>query len=138
MLVELILSPILIHFFIIYHGRYAGRGVVSWSCVVIFSKLEMVDFDENILPRNSLTHILNVNSTDRSVDHEINLLRYSPYYDNDQLVKMITNKSDQFSILNLNIQNINSKFDQVRIILDGLESKNCEFSAIFSTGDLVV
>ena len=104
--------------------------MVLWSCVVIFSKFEMFDFDENILPRYSLTYILNVKSTDTSVDHEINLLWCSLYCDNDQLVKMITNNSDQFSIPNLNIQNINSIFDQVRIIFDGLESKNCEFSAI--------
>ena len=56
------------------------------------------------MPRNSLTHILNVNNTDTSVDQKI--IQYS------------------------NIQSINAKFDQLRIILEGLERQNCEFSAI--------
>ena len=34
---------------------------------------------------------------------------------------MKTNKSEQFSISSVNIQSISSKFDQLRIILDGLE-----------------
>ena len=60
------------------------------------------------MPRNSLTHILNVNNTDTSVDQETNLIQHSPYYI-DQLVNLLKNKSDQFSILSLNIQSINAK-----------------------------
>ena len=51
-------------------------------------------------------------------------------YDIDQLVKLLKNKSDQFSILSLNIQSINAKFDQLRNILEGLERQNCKFSVI--------
>ena len=57
-------------------------------------------FDENSLrslggmPRNSLTHILNVDNTDTSVDQEINVIQPSPYYDIDQLVKLLKNKSE--------------------------------------------
>ena len=49
---------------------------------------------------------------------------------NFTVVKLLKNESDQFSILSLNIQSINAKFDQLRNILEGLESQNCEFSAI--------
>ena len=63
-----------------------------------------------------MTHILNVRNTDTSVDQEINLIQHSPYYDIDQLVKLLKNKPDQFSILSSNIQPINAKIDQLRII----------------------
>ena len=83
------------------------------------------------MPHNSLTHILNVNNTDASVDQEISLIPHSLYYDIDQLVKVLKNKPYHFHILRLNIQFTNAKFGQLRIILKDLEIQNCEFSATF-------
>ena len=60
-------------------------------------------FDENIL-RSFGGMPLN---TDTSVNQEINVIQHSPHYDIDQLVKLLKNKSDQFSILSLNIKSIN-------------------------------
>ena len=81
-LVMFLFQTFIIHFIISRRICWDRCGHVVACCD---ASLKCYMFDENILrsfggmPRNSLTHILNVNNTDTSVDQEINLIQHSPY-----------------------------------------------------------
>ena len=57
-------------------------------------------------------------------------MKLSFYYDDDSLNKLFKGKSDSFSILGLNCQYLNAKFDQISIMVQQLKSKGYEFDAI--------
>ena len=79
----------------------------------------MVD-DSNILmhfgclDRNSLIRILNPNDEDQSIFYDKpSIMKNSPYYHDDKLNNELNTKTNNFNILSLNCENINSKFDQI-------------------------
>ena len=72
------------------------------------------DFNDEILrniggkSKNNLNEILN-NFTD--TDFEIDTFSESPYIDIDSLSEQLTPHTKKFSVLSVNIQSINAKFD---------------------------
>ena len=81
---------------------------------------------------NSLIHILNGNYINRevAVDGEPELIDHSPYYDQDQLINILTEKQNSFNIFSMNCQSLNAKVDELRILFHEFENSNCFFDAI--------
>ena len=79
---------------------------------------------------NSLCNLLNNNLDNDHVSDEPDILQQSSYYDDDSLNNLFTEKADCFSILSLNCQSLNAKFEQINIKIQQLQSKGHEFSAI--------
>ena len=65
------------------------------------TKIKLTDKDLNEILR----------SFDDDPNNELRTYTDSPYITLDSLVTLLSKKTDQFSILNLNIQSLNSKFD---------------------------
>ena len=61
---------------------------------------------------NSLNNVLNVDVT--KDDNAIEIIKHSPYFDNEQLIKFCIERKSEFTILSLIIQSINAKFDQLQ------------------------
>ena len=64
---------------------------------------------------NSLCQLLNNNDDNDHQDDEPNIMQISSYYDDDSLNNLFKDKVNSFSILILNCQSINAKFDQLNI-----------------------
>ena len=76
----------------------------------------------------SLTDVLNANDPD---DEELpDLLKHSPYYNDEALIQILKDKQNVFTVLSLNIQSLQSKIDILKIYLENLHQSGCEFSAI--------
>ena len=65
---------------------------------------------------NSLRRLLNTNLHHDHIADELDVMRLSSYYD-DSLNKLFKYKSDSFSIIGLNCQCLNAKFDQISIMV---------------------
>ena len=78
------------------------------------------------LNANSLVHLLH-NNTDND---EPDFMQLSSYHDDDSLNTMFNIKADSFSILSLNCQSLNAKFDQINIKVQQLRSEGHEFKVI--------
>ena len=79
---------------------------------------------------NSLCNLLNNNLDNDHVSDEPDILQLSSYYDDDSLNNLFTDKADSFSILSLNCQSLNAKFEQINFKIQQLQSKGHEFIAI--------
>ena len=77
--------------------------------------------------KNNLNEILN-NITD--TDFEIDTFSESPYIDIDSLSEQLLPHTKKFSVLNVNIQSINAKFDKLLALITYLNNNNFMFSAI--------
>ena len=69
---------------------------------------------------NNLNDLLSTQNHDQDID----LTSFSPYVTVEQLPSYVTQVADNFSILTLNCQCINSKFDDLYIVLNELSQKN--------------
>lgn len=58
------------------------------------------------------------------------LLSHSPYFENDNFIKLMQEKSHTFNILSLNCQSINAKFNELKMYLDLYSRSNLSISAI--------
>ena len=85
---------------------------------------------ENVggLHSHSLAHILNVDNTDDA--EELNIIKHSPYFDQENFIKILKEKNKKITVPSLNIQSINAKFDQLKILLHLIQENNCHISAI--------
>ena len=79
---------------------------------------------------NSLCCLLNTNLHHDHIADELDVMQLSSYYGDDSLNKLFKYKSDSFSILGLNCQCLNAKFDQISIMVQQLKSKDYEFDVI--------
>ena len=64
---------------------------------------------------NSLNYVLNndVGNGEESIE----IFKHSPYFNNEEFIQFPVDKINQFTILSLNIQSINAKFNQLEIFL---------------------
>ena len=58
------------------------------------------------------------------------LFAHSPYYDNESAIQLLKCKTDVLSILSLNSQSLQSKFDQLQIYVKMFEDELCPFTVI--------
>ena len=72
---------------------------------------------------NLVTHLDDVENT-------ITVTANAPYIDTEHLATYMTKYKSRFTILNLNTQSINAKFDRLEILLKDLKDHDFEFSAI--------
>ena len=82
------------------------------------------------LDKNNLDFILNKN-IDQD-DNSLNNLRLktSYYYSHNTFIETLCKKRGCFSILSLNCQSLNAKFDSLLILIDELKQHNIEIGAI--------
>ena len=64
---------------------------------------------------NSLPHL--IEQMDLNCEGELNPIEYSNYFGNEEFMKSHHQINEKLSILNLNCQCINSKFDKIKIFL---------------------
>ena len=89
--------------------------------------------DEHILinfggvSQNNFLNLLNSTEDDSEDVTDFNL---SHYHLVDDLAQVLDNRLDQFTILSLNTQSINAKFNDLVILIESLRNINFEFAAI--------
>ena len=71
---------------------------------------------------NSLTHLLNTDDSD-----ELNIIRHSPYFSDDDLLQSFTCYKNGLSILGLNCQSLHAKFDYIKLLIDKFVAKTPHF-----------
>ena len=74
---------------------------------------------------NSLTHLLNTSDTD-----ELNVIKHSPYFSDDEMLQSSIFNKNGFSILSLNCQSLHTKFDYVRLLVDKFAANNCPLQVL--------
>ena len=77
--------------------------------------------------KNNLNELL---SHPDDLDNAISTVSDSPYVTRDNIVDYLKAHIHTFSVLNLNIQSINAKFDEFKSLIDDLAIENFYFSAI--------
>ena len=112
---------------------FLGRDTYYFQKFLSVEKMNQSDFNDEILrnigskSKNDLNEISN-NFTD--TDFEIDTYSESPYIDIDSLSVQLISHTKKFSVLSLNIQSINAKFDKLLALVIYLNDNNCMFSAI--------
>ena len=93
----------------------------------------MIDINRNFLnntdlnEENSITH--QIEYLDPIDEGEVNPIHHSNYYNNEKFKKSAQTDM-KLSILNLNCQCINSKFDQIKLFLEGIDNNSMPISVI--------
>ena len=65
--------------------------------------------------QNSFAHLLE--SINPESEEEVNPINHSAYFSNNKFSGILTQNNSNLSILNLNCQNVNAKFDKLQIFL---------------------
>ena len=68
--------------------------------------------------KNSLPHLLDRISPE--MENEASLIEHSKYYNDVDFRNVLHNANSKISILSLNSQRINAKFDQLKLFLDNV------------------
>ena len=76
---------------------------------------------------NCLSDILDMHNNEVN---EIQIIRRSSYYDYDKFKEFAKQNKDRFNILSTNIQSINSKFSELELFVEYLDSINFKCNVI--------
>ena len=77
---------------------------------------------------NSLTHL--VEQLEHTHVGDVNPIQHSNYYNNEEFMGAHRQIDGKLSILNLNCQCINSKFDKIKLFLEGINNNSMAISVI--------
>ena len=94
----------------------------------------MIDINRNFVSNtelnegNSLTDLIEY--LDPIDEDEVNLIHHSNYYNNEEFTEAHKQTDVKLSILNLNCQCINSKFDKIKLFLEGIDNNSMPISVI--------
>ena len=77
--------------------------------------------DGDLSDRTSLIHLLDKN--DSEDNNEAHVIKHSPYYGETDFSKLLVHKAG-FSILSLNIQSVNAKFDEFQLFVNRMNLTN--------------
>ena len=94
----------------------------------------MIDVNRNFVnntdlnEENSLTHLME--QLDPIHEGEVNPIQHSNYYNNEEFMGAHRQIDGKLSILNLNCQCINSKFDKIKLFLEGINNNSMPISVI--------
>ena len=111
-------------------------SATSTAHIAPITATTVISHNDNVLEQfggveaSSLCRLLNTNLHHDHIANELDVMQLSSYYDDDSLNKLFKYKSDSFSILGLNCQYLNAKFDQISIMVQQLKSKDYKFDAI--------
>ena len=78
---------------------------------------------------NSLSHSLETISPD--MEDESNIIEESKYYDDTDFKDALQQYNSKISILSLNCQSINAKYDKLKLFLDDVNTLNQYRSSVF-------
>ena len=87
------------------------------------SKHKFID-DVDLSESTTLTHLLDRHSRDNDINELTNVIQHSPYYTETQFNDFLSQKAGLCIILNLNIQNIFSKFDELEFFVHRINATN--------------
>ena len=82
---------------------------------------------------SSLTNIIKNNKHNGNIelgDHELDCFTQSDYVNHDKLISYLEKHISRFSILSLNVQSLNAKIDQLKILIYELSQHNLYFNII--------
>ena len=82
-----------------------------------------------MLENQNLLDILNEGNIEWD-DDESPLFKHSPYYDFNKLITLLQAKNEKFTIMSINIQSLQAKFDELKILTEILQDAQCSFTAI--------
>ena len=94
----------------------------------------MIDVNRNFVnntdlnEENSLTHL--IDQLDPIHEGEVNPIQHSNYYNNEEFMGAHRQSDGKLTILNLNCQCINSKFDKIKLFLEGINNNSMPISVI--------
>ena len=94
----------------------------------------MIDSNRNFVNNtdlnevNSLTHLIEY--LDPIDEGEVNPIHHSNYYNNKEFMEAHKQIDVKLSILNLNCQCVNSKFDKIKLFLEGINNNSMPVSVI--------
>ena len=71
---------------------------------------------------NSLSHLLEKISPE--IENETDLIEHSKYYNDVDFKNLLHNAKSKISMLSLNCQSINAKFDKLKLFLDDVSTKH--------------
>ena len=74
---------------------------------------------------NLLTPLLNTDDSD-----ELNIIRHSPYFNDDDLLKSSTFHKNGLNILSLNCQSLHATFDYIKLLIDKFAANNCPLQVL--------
>ena len=77
-----------------------------------------------------INNLLNTLGNDADDETDTATITYSPYVATDTLIQSMSKHKNKFTVLSINAQSINAKFDALNILLDRLHEGNFSFSAI--------
>ena len=81
------------------------------------------------IANNSFDHLINRNDHKSIVnDAGLNPIQKWHYHSDSNLTKILSEQSNMFSILSLNLQSLNAKFDQLHIFVQQLWQSNHDFN----------
>lgn len=81
--------------------------------------------NEDLFGVNSQSYsLVDIINEDNSDDNSINILTYSPYYDNDKAVEILADDCKSLIILSLNCQSLNAKFNELQVYLEYFKESN--------------
>jgi len=82
---------------------------------------------------SSLIELLSTEYIHNAIDSDENmpnLFEESPYYNDNEAIELLKHKHNAFSILSLNCQSLQAKFDQLKIYVETFVNSLCPFSII--------
>ena len=72
-------------------------------------------FNEGLTEKNSFTHLIKSISSD--TENKMEIIEHSNYYTDDEFVNNIQTAESKIKMLSLNYQNINAKFEKLKMFL---------------------
>lgn len=82
------------------------------------------------LEGNSLMHIMDLENEHDIEQNTFPLLSHSSYFDKKDLIELMANESNQFSILSTNIRSLNSKMNELKILNNEIQRSEQKFNII--------
>ena len=82
----------------------------------------VIGHNTGLSEKNSFPHLLD--AIGPSAENESDLIEQSKYYDDHEFKSVLQKFNSKISILSLNCQSINAKFDKIKIFLDGINDMN--------------
>ena len=91
------------------------------------NKNEQILMNHGGVKNNSLSKLL---ENDNEIENELKFFKFSDYYDFTSFKNSIKKYKNHFTILCINIQGLQAKFNELVVILEDLKNDNIIFSAI--------
>ncbi len=79
---------------------------------------------------NSLNSKLNTEDNQNDENDQIQIIKHSPYFDNQKFNSLIKTKNKCFSICSSNIQCLNANYDELNIFINDLRTQKFQFNLI--------